>query len=339
MENIDHITITLVISGALILLFAMRQTHKIFRLLQDKRFKRNWRNLFFLMTFFFLGYFGVIYIVLIKEYDILQVLTGVIFFFGAVFVLIVSAMGLSTFKMLGRTNMELESKVNQLRAQNDQLIQFNYATSHDLKEPINTVIGCASILKSEYAKNIDKEGIKFLDFTIKAADRMTELINGLSDYLKVGMKGQKKPTDLHALVSKVMEEMHGSIEQTNARISVSEMPVLQVNEVELKRVFQNLISNAIKYRKEEISPQIEIFSIKREETDGWEFSIQDNGIGIKDKDFPRVFQLFRQLHKDKYEGMGIGLAITRKVVEMHGGTIWVESEEGVGTKFLFTIKG
>lgn len=335
MQNVDSITIGLIIAGAVILLLAMLQTHRIFRLVEDKRFKRSWRNLFVLMSFFFVSYFIAVYFVGIGEYSILQVLTGVIFFFGAVFVFVVAAMGLSAFKLLQKANNDLKEKVGLLKTQNDQLTQFNYATTHDLKEPINTVIGSTTIIKNNYGDKLDEKGIQFLDFTLKAADRMTELVTGLSDYLKVGHGAEKSMVDINQLVSTVLEELHGSIEASQASVKLMDLPKLQGIEKELKRVFQNLISNALKYRKSDVKPEIEISALKND--NAWEFNIQDNGIGIKKEHFPQVFQLFRRLHKDQFEGTGIGLAITKKAIELHGGDIWLESQEGIGTTFRFTI--
>lgn len=339
MENVDNITIGLIVGGALILLFAMSQTFKIFRLVDDERFKRGWRNLFFLMAFFFIGYFGVVYIVILKEYSLLQVLTGVIFFFGAVFVCLVVVLGSVTLKALKKANNALEDKVSLLKTQNDQLTQFNYATSHDLKEPVNTVVSCVNMLKDEYGDRLDETGHKFMDYALKGTERMSELVSGLSDYMTVGMGSNMKEVDLNEMVNGVVQEMHGSIKESKAIVKVHEMPTLKINEKELKRVFQNLISNSLKYRKEDIRPEIEVTSNQDIEKGFWEFNISDNGIGIKEKHFQKVFQLFRQLNKNKYEGMGIGLAITKKVVELHGGSITVDSEEGVGTRFTFTVKG
>ncbi len=337
MESADYLTIALVLVGAVILFFAMLQTRKIFKLLTDQKFQRNWRNLFVLMAFFFLGYFGVIYIIYTGKADILQILTGVIFFFGAVFVFLVGLMGSSTFKMLQEANIGLEEKVNLLRARNDQLTQFNYATSHDLKEPINTVIGCISHLREEYGDRLDEKGQKFMRYAIQAADRMIELIEGLSDYLKIGRERTFTTANLNYLVMNVLEELQGSIQASNARVKVEDLPSIEVNEKEIKRVFQNLISNALKYRDPEKDPKIRVSA---EPSNGhWSFQVKDNGIGIEENALSRVFQIFRQLHqRGQYEGMGIGLAICKKIVELHGGSIWVQSEPGKGSSFYFTLK-
>ena len=338
MVKTDLLTIFLILGGALILIFAMFQTYRIFRLVQEARFKRGWRNLFILMVFFFVGYFGVIYIVAAGEYTILQILTGVIFFFGAVFVLIVSTMGFKTFQVLRKSNDSLEEKVRLLRTQNDQLTQFNYATSHDLKEPVNTVVGSIEMLRNNFGDQLDEDAAKWMDFATKGAWRMDELVTGLTEYTNVGLKITRSTVDVNVLIQDVLAEMHGSIKETEANITFDKMPVIEVYDKELKRVFQNLISNALKYRKPSEQPSIAISVSENVKESLWEFCIQDNGIGIPEKDFGRVFQLFQQLDKDKKDGMGIGLAIVKKVVELHGGSIWVDSTEGKGTSFSFSIR-
>ncbi len=338
MIKTDLITIFLILGGALILVLAMLQAYRIFKLVQEVRFKQGWRNLFILMIFFFIGYFGVAYIVATGEYAILQIMTGVIFFFGAVFVLIVSTMGFKTFQVLRKSNDSLEEKVRLLRTQNDQLTQFNYATSHDLKEPINTVVGSIEMLRNSFTDQLNEESVKWMDFATKGAIRMDELVTGLTEYTNVGLKNKRSRVDVGVLVQDVLAEMHGSIKEAEANISVSEMPVIDVYDKELKRVFQNLISNSLKYRKPVERPEIAI-SVKENVNEGlWEFCIQDNGIGIPEKEFGRIFQLFQQLDKEKKDGMGIGLAIVKKVIELHGGSIWVDSTEGKGTSFSFSIK-
>ncbi len=339
MENITIITVGLILVGALILLFAISRTHQIFKLLTTKKFRNNWRNLFLLMAFFFLGYLGVVLIVFLGYENILPLLTGVIFFFGAVFVFIVVATGLGTFKRLQEVNQGLEDKVREMKIRNQELQQFNYATSHDLQEPMNTVIGCVSMLKEEYSGQLDEKANRFMNYSVQAADRMKELIEGLSDFLKIGRDRESDVTNIENLVNSVVSELHDSIQKNDATVKIESLPTLNVNAPDIKRVFQNLISNALKYRKEDESPEVVISAQKNDEK-SWLFKVQDNGMGISQKNFEKVFQIFAQLHpRDKYEGMGIGLSICKKIVELHGGKIWPESKEGVGTSFYFTLRG
>lgn len=338
MENIIIITVGLIIAGAVILLWAIAKTLQIFKLLTLEKFRNNWRNLVFLMGFFFLGYLAVVAIVSLGYESILPLLTGIIFFFGAVFVLIVVTTGSSTLKKLQEVNDGLEDKVHQMKIQNQELQQFNYATSHDLQEPMNTVIGCVSMLKEEYGDQMDEKANRFMQYSVQAADRMKELILGLSDFMKIGRDRYRDVTNLDNLVGIVIQELHDSIQKSEAQVNFQNLPTLNVNAPDMKRVFQNLISNSLKYRKPEESPVINI-SAKQDGKKIWRFKVEDNGIGISESNFDRVFKIFAQLHpRDKYEGMGIGLSICKKVVELHGGKIWPESQEGVGTTFHFTLK-
>ncbi|MEP1095097.1 MAG: ATP-binding protein [Cyclobacteriaceae bacterium] len=338
MENFTILTIGLILGGALILLLAISRTHKIFRFLTLKKTRSNWRNLYLLMAFFFLGYVAVTLIVFMGYENILPLLTGVIFFFGAVFVFIVVSTGSNTLKNLQEVNEGLEEKIHEMKVQNQELQQFNYATSHDLQEPMNTVIGCVSMLQQDYGDKMDEKANRFMTYSIQAADRMKELILGLSDFLKIGRDRYRDVTDLDNLANIVIQELHNSIESSDAKINIENLPTLNVNAKDMKRVFQNLISNALKYRKPDVAPEITI-SAKRQDTKSWLFTVKDNGIGINENSFEKVFQIFAQLHhRDKYEGMGIGLSICKKVVELHGGKIWPESEVDVGTTFYFTLK-
>ncbi|MEP5612786.1 MAG: ATP-binding protein [Cyclobacteriaceae bacterium] len=338
MENFTLLTAGLVLAGALILLLAIFRTRKIFKFLSLKKTRNSWKNLYLLMAFFFVAYLVVIFIVFLGYQNILPLLTGVVFFFGAVFVLIVVTTGSNTLKNLQEVNEGLEEKIHEMRIQNQELQQFNYATSHDLQEPMNTVIGCVSMLQQDYGDKMDDKANRFMTYSIQAADRMKELILGLSDFLKIGRDQYRDVTDLDNLANIVIQELHVSIESSEAKIKVENLPTLNVNAKDMKRVFQNLISNALKYRKPEETPEIKI-SAKRQDEKVWLFTVKDNGIGIGENSFEKVFQIFAQLHhRDKYEGMGIGLSICKKVVELHGGKIWPESEVGVGTTFFFTLK-
>ena len=337
MYQIDYLTIALILTGALILGLAIRQTLKILNLLDEKVSKKGWRNLFRLMIFFLLGYVAAAYIVLVGEKDILQLLTGVIFFFGAVFVLIVVILGLKTMQTLKDARDDQQEKVALLKTQYDQLKQFSYATSHDLKEPINTVVNSLAIIKRDHGEKLTDSGNVFLGYAEKASGRMAELVDSLSEYIKLGTNLKKEEVALNALVNEVLAELNGAINSSNAYIKALDLPTISADKTELKRVFQNIIGNAIKYRKKNVDPEIMVYS-QQKEPGYWTFSVQDNGIGINDQDFSKVFQLFRRIDKDQSEGLGIGMAITKKVVELHGGSIWLESEEGVGTSFHFTLK-
>lgn len=332
----DSLAITLILTGAGILFLAILKTRKVFPLLEKDNFRSGWRRLVFLISLFELGYIGMVFLILQYQHQFLLPLTGIIFFTGSIFVFIAVSMAVKTFQMMKDSNKAVEAQMKILKTRNSQLIQFNYATTHDLREPINTVLGCSSLLESDYLQLLDEDGQKLIHFTKKAAYRMSELVSALSDYLSVGLEFKREEVDVNGLVKEVIESMNGSVENADAVIEVGSMPKLKANKNELKRVFQNLIGNSIKYKRVDASPQI---IVSAEKAGGsWQFSVKDNGIGINEKDIPRAFQLFRQLHaKDTYEGMGLGLSIAKRVIELHGGKIWLESTIGQGTTFFFTL--
>ncbi|MEP1035617.1 ATP-binding protein [Ekhidna sp.] len=332
----DNLIITLILFGAAILFLAILKTRDIFQLLQHDNFRKGWRKLVVLMSFFELGYFGMVYVIVGDHHQALPILTGVIFLMGSVFVFIVVSMGAKTCQLLKDSNEALEEQMKILKTRNDQLVQFNYATTHDLREPINTVLGCSTLLESDYLQVLDEDGQKLVQFTKKAAYRMSELVSALSEYLSIGLEFKREHVDVKNLVHEVIDSMNGSVSNSRATIEVGPMPDLNANKMELKRVFQNLIGNSIKYKRKNVAPQICVSAQKRK--GNWLFAVKDNGIGISKKDIPRAFQLFRQLHsKDEYDGMGLGLSIARRVIELHGGQIWLESTVDEGTTFFFTL--
>jgi signal transduction histidine kinase len=229
---------------------------------------------------------------------------------------------------LARSNADLERS-------NIDLEEFGYAVSHDLKEPLRSVSGFLELLKRRAGAKLDDKAHDYIDRSLAGAERMRLLIEDLLAYARVSTG----PRTLHAVdLSQLMRDVLGgleqSVEESGARIEVGELPVLQVERALLSAVFQNLIANALKFRREQ--PVIRIGA--REEDGQWQFSVEDNGIGIDAEQYDRVFQVFQRLHgKDEYPGTGIGLAVCKKIVERHGGRIWLESTPGVGTTFYFTI--
>lgn len=333
----DLFVILFILTGVLMLVMAIIKTYKIFHLLDDAGFRKGWRRLQMLMSLFLIGYLGSIYIIYTKEQAILQWILGVIFLFGALFVYKVVSLGNKAFDKLRLSNRNLSNQMQILKSRNEQLTQFNYATAHDLREPINTVLGCTAMLKENHGPNLNVEAQQLLQFSSKAANRMSELVSAMADYLSVGIASNKECIDTSKLLDEVVESMNGSVSKSKAKIEIKNLPPVNANKNELKRVFQNLISNAIKYQRVGIDPQIQISAVTNSKGN-WQFEVRDNGMGIKEKDIPTAFQLFRQLHpRETYEGMGLGLSIVRRVVELHGGEIWVRSEYGEGTSFFFTL--
>ncbi|MEM7102451.1 MAG: PAS domain S-box protein [Bacteroidota bacterium] len=242
---------------------------------------------------------------------------------------------------LKNTQQELESKNEKLEKYIDSnllLENFAYIASHDLKEPVRTVCNFAQLLEKEYKDELESRGQEYIDFIVGGAKDMNQLIGDLLMYSRV--KSQKKKTtdvDLTKLMFLMQRNLANSIREYRVTIDIGQLPgFIRGNKTKLSQVFQNLVSNAIKFRKPEVDPVIRISA--RDAGPKWEFSVADNGIGIESQFFERIFLLFKRLHtKSEFEGTGIGLALCKKIVEQHGGEIWVNSTLGQGTTILFTI--
>ena len=225
----------------------------------------------------------------------------------------------------------------ELEIKNKELERFAYIASHDLQEPLRTVSNYIQILEEDYAGLLDDNAYKHFQTINGATKRMSLLIKSLLDFSRLGQNSKLVLVDCKKLINNVMADLDHLIRTSNAEIVVSDMPTLNVYETELCEVFQNLITNAIKFRKKDTDPKIQICSERVNGT--WRFSITDNGMGIAPAHFEDVFVIFKRLHSQKegYDGNGIGLANCKKIVLMHHGEIWIESKPGVGTTFYFTI--
>ncbi|MEZ4828628.1 MAG: ATP-binding protein [Bacteroidia bacterium] len=228
-----------------------------------------------------------------------------------------------------KKQLELESK-------NQELEQFAYIASHDLREPLRTINNYIQVIEEDCAEIMDSTSRNYFLAMNQAIKRMDMLISALLEYSRMGKDFIYSPVDINALLENVRADLASSIKEHHANIHIGLMPVLNVNEIKISQLFQNLLSNAIKFRKKNITP--EIFITAEKEDSRWKFSIRDNGIGIDEKYFARIFQIFQRLNASKeYEGNGIGLANCKKIVELHNGEIWVESTPGEGSVFYFTI--
>jgi PAS domain S-box-containing protein len=224
----------------------------------------------------------------------------------------------------------------ELARSNADLEQFAYVASHDLQEPLRAISGVVQILQRRYRGQLDERADELIQHAVDGAARMQTLINDLLAYSRVTTRGDVlQPTDCGAVLHGVLLQLESVIEESGAKISFDEMPTVEGDTEQLGQVFQNLISNAIKYRGER-APEINIGAKKVGEE--WVFSVRDNGIGIDPRYSERIFVLFQRLHgRDEYSGTGIGLALCKKIVERHGGRIWVEAEPGRGSAFYFTV--
>lgn len=238
-----------------------------------------------------------------------------------------------------KATLELEAKViertNELIQRNAELEQYVYVVSHDLKEPMRSIAGLVSILDLE--KTESNNGTqKCLDLIQDSATRMIKLVDDLLAYSRLGVDRKISSINCSALLQDVLSDLKQVVEESNAKIIQNNLPILNGFQTEMRLLFQNLISNAIKFRRPNLHPIIHIDAY-REETQ-WKFVMEDNGIGIAEENLEKVFIIFKRLHdRNQYEGTGIGLAHCKKIVDLHGGKIWVESIKGEGSKFLFTI--
>ncbi len=225
--------------------------------------------------------------------------------------------------------------LEELARSNRDLEQFAYAVSHDLKEPLRMVTGFSGLLKDRYYGKLDEKADQYISFAAEAAERMNGLIDDLLAYARAGRDPTDEQTDVSSAVDRAVGSLRASIEECSARVTVEPMPTVRGNPVELTQLFQNLLGNALKFRAGNV-PEIHV-GVRREE-EQWVFEVRDNGIGIDPKFSERVFTIFQRLHtRDEYPGTGIGLAICKRIVERHGGSIWFESEPGKGSSFFFTL--
>jgi hypothetical protein len=223
-----------------------------------------------------------------------------------------------------------------LRQSNDDLNQFAYAASHDLQEPLRMVALYTQMLQAKYADRFDAQAERYMSFVVEGATRMEMLLKDLLAYSQVASP-HEEPSGAVAcsgVLDKVLLNLHASVAQSGAVITWNGLPTVQAHEIRLVQLFQNLVSNAIKYRGPE-PPQIHVDAESRAED--WLFSIRDNGIGFKPEYAQQVFGIFKRLHGSKYPGSGIGLAICQRIVESYGGRIWTESKLEEGSTFFFTL--
>jgi signal transduction histidine kinase len=223
-----------------------------------------------------------------------------------------------------------------LRISNRDLEQFAYIASHDLQEPLRMVANYMQLLERRYKDKLDQDARDFIGFAVDGAVRMQQLIDSLLDYSRLQTRKKPfEPVDLERVVQRVLCDLEGRILETGARITVKPLPHVTGDALQLSLVFQNLISNALKFRAEK-SPEIHIAA--EEFSNHWKITVRDNGIGIEPEHQERIFKIFQRLHsRAEYPGTGIGLAICRRIIERHGGETGVESEIGKGSTFWFTL--
>lgn len=237
---------------------------------------------------------------------------------------------------LANRAQELARKSEDLARSNAELEQFAYVASHDLQEPLRMISSYVQLLSRRYSGRLDNDADEFIAYAVEGTKRMQQLINDLLAYSRVGTRGRPlEPTDFEQVFREAMANLLVAVEESDAIVTHDRLPTEMADEMQMVQLFQNLIGNAIKFKGHD-SPRIHVSA--RSEGDEWIFSVQDNGIGIDPQFFDRIFTLFQRLHgRNEYPGTGIGLTVSKKIVERHGGRIWLESEPGRGTRFYFTI--
>ncbi len=241
---------------------------------------------------------------------------------------------------LEQATIGLERKVQQrtqeLQSKNRELEQFAYVASHDLQEPLRTTTSFVHLFRKEYQGKIDADADKYLEYIVQSSERMKMLIRNLLDYSRLGQTKKLQQADCSQLLKEVLADLQETIHETGVEIQVETLPVLKVYPAEFKLLLQNLITNAIKFKKQGEKPRVRIGADNL--AGYWTFAVSDNGIGIEKKYQDKIFSLFQRLHsRAEYEGSGIGLAHCKKIVEMHQGRIYVQSELGKGSIFIFTL--
>jgi signal transduction histidine kinase len=231
---------------------------------------------------------------------------------------------------------ELEAQAAELRSANEDLEQFAFAASHDLREPLRMVSSYLKLLSQRYGEELDEDANLFINFALDGSDRMQQLLDDLLSYCRLGRGGLSLAgVDMNSVTDQVLSNLTVAIREADANVTRSQLPMVTGNRSQLVQLLQNLVSNAIKFRSEE-RPEVRITITER--AGARVFCVRDNGIGMAGKDQLRIFQIFQRLHsREEYDGTGIGLTIAKKIVDQHGGELWVESSPGEGATFYFTL--
>ena len=241
-----------------------------------------------------------------------------------------------TEQALRESEQRYRLMADRLKRSNEELQQFAYVASHDLQEPLRTVSSFVKLLEKRYQGQLDEDADTFIGYIVDGAMRMQALIQDLLALSRIGSRRlAPQAVDVNTVLDRMLEGMQTSLVEAQAEVTHATLPTVEVDASQLSQLFQNLISNALKFRGE-AAPRVHVWAHRS--NGSWRFAVQDNGIGIKAAFQEEIFEVFRRLHgRGKYAGTGMGLAICKRIVERHGGRIWVESEEGHGATFFFTV--
>lgn len=230
----------------------------------------------------------------------------------------------------------LKGYTQKIEAKNEELEQFTYIASHDLREPLNSITSLIMLIKEDELDHLEEATRVKLNYIEESSDRMRSLIEALLDYGRLGKNAEQVSVDMNSIIASVQNDLHDRIEKSEAIITSDNLPIVNGFIVELRLLLQNLISNAIKYTAKDTTPKVHISAVQNQ--NHWQFAVTDNGIGIPKSQQEKIFLLFQRLHaRDQYGGIGIGLAHCKKIMDMHHGQLWVESEPGKGSTFYFTL--
>lgn len=278
--------------------------------------------------------------------DLLEAITRII---AAIQTLIgCEAVGIGEALTRHRLEKKLLLASEELRRSNLDLEQFAYVAGHDLQEPLRIISCFLTIVESRYTPQLDDKAREYIGYSVEAAQRMSQLITDLLAYARVGHERGLVPVDLGMAVETALANLQVGLGETDAKLIRDPLPTLPVNLRELAQVFQNLLGNALKFRRPGLAPEIHIGAKKLSvaagpgframSQDSWLITVSDNGLGLEPRHAERIFTIFQRLHaRGQYPGTGVGLAICKKIIERHGGRIWVESEPGHGARFCFTL--
>lgn len=238
-----------------------------------------------------------------------------------------------------QSEKQLNKLVENLKSSNEELEQFIHCAYHDLQEPLRIVASYTQLIGHRYKYKLDSDADEFINYAVNGAVRMQQIIQDLLEYASVITHGGEfKPVDLENALNDAVLNLSVIIKDNNAKITHDPLPVIIADKGQITRIFENLIENAIKFKKETESPKINISVSEDKQNKEHVFKVTDNGIGLESQYAERIFVIFQRLHAlDKYPGNGIGLAVSKRIVERHGGRIWVESEPQKGAAFYFTI--
>jgi signal transduction histidine kinase len=234
------------------------------------------------------------------------------------------------------STLERERRERDLERSNERLEQFAYAASHDLQEPLRMISSYLSLVDERYGNDLDEEGKEFLEYAVEGADRMSEMVTGLLQYAPVETRGDPfEPVDLEDVLAEVRRDLAVRIEETEADVTAGSLPTVEGDRAQLRQVFQNLVENAVEYSGDD-PPRVHVDAERA--GDDWLVSVADDGVGIDPEHTDAVFEVFQQLHsREEHGGTGLGLALCERIVERHGGDIWVGSEPGEGATFYLTL--